>query len=84
MALKLDTDYKGLSIHGANVTVVMPRISVGKSEMTFVLWYRTSEFAEPFKAEEHSAPYEVAGGDPFSQAYIFLKTLPEFAESQDC
>ncbi len=29
-------------------------------------------------------PYNIAGDNPIKQAYLYLKTLPEFSDAEDC
>jgi len=33
---------------------------------------------------EYSSPYDINGNNPIAQAYMYLKTLPEFAGATDC
>jgi hypothetical protein len=31
-----------------------------------------------------SCKYDITGNNPIAQAYMYLKTLPEFASAKDC
>lgn len=84
MALLIDTTHKGIPVTGAYVTVVMPTVSMDKATVSFGVWYSADREHEHFHADSKEAPYSIDGGDPFAQAYRYLKTLPEFADATDC
>lgn len=84
MALSIDTDFKGLPVKSAYVTVEFPSIGRAKDSIDFGVWFSSSPGAESFRTETLSCPYDIAGADPFKQAYEHLKTLPEFADATDC
>lgn len=85
MALLVDTNYKGVPVFGAYVTVELPTVGRQKDKVEFGVWFRaTSDSPEPFHSVTHEAPYTLEGGDPFLQAYSYLKTLPEFADAIVC
>lgn len=85
MALKVDTHYKGIDIKGAYVTVELPTVGRHKETVEFGVWYRADVSSpEPFHTATHVGPYTLDGGDPFEQAYAYLKTLPDFALATDC
>lgn len=83
MALIKDVEYKGLLAKSAYVAVVLPSISISKETMEFGVWYKAHQGGEVFHAETHTAPYLVDGGNPFDQAYAYLKGLPSFAGCLD-
>lgn len=40
---------------------------------------------KPFVTDQGmTCPYEITGDNPMKQAYLYLKTLPEFADAVDC
>lgn len=84
MALKIDTTYKGFPISGAYVAVLVPTISMDKTEMAFNIQTSASEGSEALDNQYITSPYMIDGGNPFSQAYEYLKTLPEFLGAMDC
>lgn len=84
MALSLDTEFKGIPVKSAYVTVEFPSIGRTKDSIEFGLWFRSSPGAESFRTESLSASYDIGGPDPFKQAYEHLKTLTEFENSTDC
>lgn len=83
MALKIDTTYKAIVVPNSYVIVARMAISDDKSTLSFGAWYKVSQVAEMFKAVSYTMPYNIEGDDPFSQAYTYLKTLPEFAGAVD-
>ena len=84
MALLIDTTHKGIPVKDAYVTVVMPTVSLDKSLVSFGVWYSADREHEHFHADTREAPYSLAHGDPFEQAYKHLKALPEFEGATDC
>ena len=38
----------------------------------------------PFNTKTYSCAYDINGENPIKQAYLYLKTLPEFASATDC
>lgn len=84
MALSLDTDFKGIKIKSAYVTVELPTISLAKDSIEFGVWFSSSPGADSFRTESLSASYDILGPDPFKQAYEHLKTLTEFKNATDC
>lgn len=57
---------------------------VAKDEIKFQLRvYKTTNDIS-FDDKEFSAKYELDGDNPIKQAYLHLKTLPEFANAVDC
>jgi hypothetical protein len=84
MALKIDTEYKGIPVAGAYVSLNLSCISADKTEVFVCALYRSAKGAEVFHAADFSAPYDLEGANPFVQAYEHLKTLPEFEGCTDC
>lgn len=57
----------------------------GKNSIVFMLEsYKGSEESISFASERKSCSYDIAGENPIKQAYLYLKTLPEFAGASDC
>lgn len=86
MALKMNTMFHGIHVPDAYCVVgslVFPGDS--KTVISFALSYRANpEVNIGFLDEYFVAPYSLEGGDPYTQAYEYLKTLPEFTDSTDC
>ena len=51
--------------------------------MVFVVIYfiDSAGSGEPFKTEQYTCPYDVAGDSPIKQAYRYLFSLPEFSQA---
>ena len=85
MALRIDVEFKGLSVSGAYVTVMQPMVTAEKNEVSFGVWYRASQqSSEAFDAVTFTAPYSIDGENPFIQAYEYLKAQPSFQGCIDC
>ena len=85
MALRIDVEFKGLSVSGAYVSVMQPMVTADKNEISFGVWYRASPLSsEAFDAVTFTAPYTIDGENPFVQAYEYLKSQPSFQGCIDC
>lgn len=84
MALSMSIE----TVHGLEVPDAYHRVEAlelaSKSSMSFhVRAYVSAD--KPFVSESvHAAPYDIAGDNPIKQAYIYVKSLPEFASATDC
>ena len=45
--------------------------------------YANIDFPE-FNTRQFSCDYDINGENPIKQAYLYLKTLPEFSDAIDC
>jgi len=85
MALKqkIKTEW-GIEVENAysrieNVTLT------AKDKITFLVRSYVSNDGVPFFTEKVSGcSYDINGENPIKQAYLNLKTLPEFADAVDC
>ena len=56
-----------------------------KTELVFmVVSYKTKEHSASFNQQPHRCAYALESSNPINQAYLHLKTLPEFAGATDC
>lgn len=83
MALIVDTVFKDIPV--AQVLVTVSYLSIGdeRDSMSFSSAYRASATSPVFLTESHTSPCNLAGPDPFTQSYAYLKTLPQFASAVD-
>lgn len=57
----------------------------GKTSISFqVRSYKDESDLPAFADVSYEAAYDLNGNNPISQAYNYIKTLPEFLESRDC
>lgn len=84
MALSKATQFRGITVEGAYLTVDRPLISSDKQRIGFTLLVRVQAGDEPIHGDSYQCPYDLDGPNDFIQAYTYLKTLPEFAEAIDC
>lgn len=84
MALQSDVKFNGSTISGAYTRVVMPCIRVDKKSMSFVAQSSGKAGGDLISAFDSICAYDIDGENPFSQAYSFLKTLPDFEGATDC
>ncbi|HCL8663004.1 TPA: hypothetical protein N2282_001165 [Escherichia coli] len=83
MALKMTFNFNGVTVVDGVLNVIMPSISTDQTTLSFGLAYRASVNDPLLDSETYSCPYVLKGGDPFAQAYDYLKTLEKFSDSID-
>jgi len=52
--------------------------------MRFLVSWSESASGSKLKQVAYKCPVNLDGENPMRQAYLYLKTLPEFAEATDC
>lgn len=82
MGLRLEVPYGG-AVGTAYARVTRPTISIDIKRVGFDVFVSTERGAEPHTYEHHTAPYDLDGANPFIQAYMYLKTLPEYSTATD-
>jgi|SaaInlV_110m_DNA_1040235.scaffolds.fasta_scaffold05166_2 hypothetical protein len=81
MALEKNTSYKDINVSGAYYKVC--RFSGEKTSLTFTVEARSSNESDSFEIKNYDCAYNIGGDNPIKQAYLHLKTLPEFADATD-
>lgn len=72
----------GIKVDEAYIRVESPSITKGKIIFTARKYVGTDK---PFFAEEViECKYDINGENPFKQAYLYLKSLEEYADAEDC
>lgn len=84
MAITNTEVFKGITVDNAIIRIETVTLLPGKETMEIVVQFRASDEAPTFKGECFIAPYDILGGNPFSQGYEYLKSLPEFSSATDC
>ncbi|EPR8379690.1 Uncharacterised protein [Klebsiella pneumoniae] len=79
--MTLDTTFKGIPVSSAQAVIGAMTINESHDTITFCVNYRQSADHEIFNIEYFTCPYDNTGTDPITQAYAYLKTLPEFSEA---
>jgi hypothetical protein len=83
MALKSNVQaVSGVAVNDAYCRVV--DVSVNKEQVTFTLQYCVDDKKVPFETNRFTALYQLQGANPYAQAYMYLKTLPDFTGAIDC
>ena len=76
------------SAHGFDVPGAYHRVEniqlVGKDSIFFQLRIYKDPQKPSFSTTAFDAPYDLNGPNPIKQAYLHLKSLPEFADAVDC
>jgi len=85
MALKQDMKTpQGFDAVGAYGRVSALSLN-GKDAMTFSLsWFKDQDETTPISMQNFSAAYSLNGVNPLAQAYLYIKSLPEFTSTTDC
>lgn len=83
MAIRINVELNnGIKVDGAYLRVEYPTIT--KDSISFHLRKYISIDKPFFDEDVISAPYDINGENPFKQAYLYLKALPEYADAEDC
>lgn len=73
----------GLSAQNAYLRAELVKLQ-SKTSMAFDLaFYVNDEASTAFERKAYWCGYDLHGENPIKQAYLFLKTLPEFQGAQD-
>lgn len=67
-----------------NSYIKVARVFGDKSEMTADVEISTGKEGKFVQRRTYGFAYNVAGSNPFQQAYFYLKSLPEFSDATDC
>ncbi|HFP9248240.1 TPA: hypothetical protein ACTXAM_004578 [Raoultella ornithinolytica] len=81
--LKMTFNFNGVTVVDGVLNVIMPSISTDQATLNFGLAYRVSESDPLLNSETYSCPYDLAGPDPFTQAYDYIKSLNQFYDAAD-
>ncbi|EPY4978956.1 hypothetical protein ACXDLU_001603 [Klebsiella pneumoniae] len=81
--LKMTFNFNGVTVTDGVLNVIMPSISTDQTTLSFGLAYRVSESDPLLNSETYSCPYDITAGDPFTQAYNYIKSLSQFSEAVD-
>lgn len=57
---------------------------IKKDEVSFFVRSYADKNKHPFCEKIYYAAYDLEGANPIKQAYVYLKTLPEFEGAIDC
>jgi len=84
MALKLTkTTESGLEVKDAYVRVEQITLR-GKENISFQVKAYKNKDLPSFEENFYGCAYDINGENPIKQAYLHLKSLPEFAGAVDC
>jgi len=77
------TKYKK-NVEVDNCYIKVAVVTATKSTCTAHVWFLTSQGGEQLEERPYFFEYDITGDNPIKQAYLHLKTLPEFANAVDC
>lgn len=77
------------TVHGFNATNAYHRVEDVKFQGNDVIQfhlksYKDAKTATPFADVDFGCGYDFSGGNPFEQAYSFVKTQDAFVGAEDC
>ncbi|PXL16267.1 hypothetical protein DMS46_07730 [Klebsiella variicola] len=79
MYLQKNMTLNGISISPCYVVVGAISISADRSEMSFIVEYKSGVDADAFKTDCFTCNYSLIGDNPEIQAYAYLKSRDEFS-----
>lgn len=59
-------------------------VKLRKTSMEFQVFVYSDVTKTAFNHKSYACAYDIQGANPIVQAYVHLKTLPEFAGATDC
>jgi len=87
MAIQKTFEFKGVQIIDAYHKVAWVKIYKNISGV-FVCWvsteHKVSRTSEVIWQQESEFEFDISGGNPIAQSYVYLKSLPEFTDAIDC
>ena len=82
MALQKDVNTSsGIAVSQAYCRVGL--VSLTKETLNFSLIFYADKEKAPFDQRTFTCGYNLDGANPISQAYVYLKTLPEFQSAEN-
>ena len=82
MALAMTTLYRDVEVIDAYWRICS--VTLSKSTMTCLVSASATPTSDALVVREYCCVYDIVGENPIHQAYLYLKTLPEFANAVDC
>ena len=85
MALQKNIELNtGIKVNNAYLRIDSVTINQKQNINFFLKSYVSNESNLSFYDQEFTTTYNIDGENPIKQAYLYLKTLPEFADAVDC
>lgn len=87
MALQKNITIKsnlGIETQFNNTYIKVARVECTKQENNFLIELKKDSNSDPYQLQYINASYDINGENPIKQAYLHLKTLPEFSDAIDC
>jgi len=78
------TDNFGIEVEIPNAYIKVEICELSKNKMTIRKLVKKSKDENIISINNITTNYDLDGENPIKQAYIHLKTLPEFADAVDC
>jgi hypothetical protein len=76
MALSKNIDFKGMTVNDAYFRIW--KFDGDKNTISFGLEMCANSSSERLNSQTFTCDYDINGENPIKQAYVYLKTLPEF------
>jgi hypothetical protein len=84
MALSLTVQQEtGIEVQDAYIQVVSALVHKNQTATACYLTFADTKKL-PLDSTEVTYPYDLNGSNPIKQAYLYLKSLPEFEGAEDC
>jgi hypothetical protein len=77
-------DNLGFDIEFNDTYIKIARVECTKQENSFLIEFKKDSNSDPYQLQYINSSYDINGENPIKQAYLHLKTLPEFAGAVDC
>lgn len=78
------TDNFGIEVEIPNAYIKIEQVACSKNKMTVYYSSKNNSNGNIIVSNSVDCDYNLLGENPIKQAYLHLKTLPEFAGAIDC
>ena len=78
------TDNFGIEVEIPNAYIKISKVECTKEQINSIIEIKKESIGLPYTIKNHIFNYNINGENPIKQAYLHLKTLPEFAGAVDC
>lgn len=78
------TDNFGIEVEVPNVYIKVKNVDCSKTKTTYTASFLKSKDGIVLHNLYGNFDYNLNGENPIKQAYLYLKTLPEFSDATDC
>jgi hypothetical protein len=81
-SIEFTTQYGKIAV--PNCYIRVNSVEINKAEAAAAITFYRDNKINALQEQSHPFAYDLEGPNPIKQAYLHLKSLPEFADAVDC